>query len=58
MIAYSGGANQYAKITMTFSSSSDVGSAMLFVMTSAGGLTSNYTNFSNYQHMNPVSNSW
>ena len=55
-IPYTGGANQYAKVTMTFASSSDVGSAMLFVMTSAGALTSNYTTFKNYQHMNPISN--
>ena len=43
---------------MTLDSAVNVGSVVLFVMTSAGGLTSNYTRLSTYQHMSPVLNTY
>ena len=50
ILSYSGGVNRFAKVTMTFASSSDVGSVILLVKDSAN-LTANETDLSTYNHM-------
>ena len=42
---------------MTFGSATDVGSVIMFVKSSAAGLTTSDTTLATYQHMSPTLNS-